>query len=168
MRIARLFVMFTALLLGIPAAGHAQDTAKAGVTVAYPGAIGVIWHVSNSIAIRPDFSFSHTSSESGGSLSEADGSTTGFDVSVLFYTKKYDTVRTYISPRFSYSHGSATNTVQALPAGAPAITLSATNDAAGGAGLFGAQYTPTRHFAVYGEFGIGFTHRDAKSSSLNT
>ena len=42
---------------------RAQDTGKAGVTLAYPASIGVIWHAGDNVAIRPDFTFSHSSTD---------------------------------------------------------------------------------------------------------
>ena len=166
MRIARLFAMFSALVLvlGLPPRAHAQDAGKTGLTIDYPGAIGIIWHASDAIAVRPDVTFSHASNES--TNSDSDGFGIGFDLGVLFYTKKLDNVRTYVSPRFSYTHSTTTLTPTTTVAG---LTSSkGTTNATGGAGTFGAQFTPTSHFAVYGEVGIGFTHHKSTSSNLGS
>ena len=77
--------------------------------------------------------------------------------------KKYDNVRTYVSPQFSYQHTSTTTTPPSGQGSLPVIT--STGHATGGAGAFGAQYTPTPHFSVYGEFGLAVQHNEATFSA---
>src|SRR5260221_1172023 len=69
--------------------------AKAGVAIGYPGGIGILWHATDGVAIRPDFSFLHNSSEG------SSGSAGGVNLSVLFYLKNTDHRGTYVSPRFT-------------------------------------------------------------------
>lgn len=156
MRTVRLLAIASALTLGTSVLAGAQDHGRAGVTIGYPGDVGVLWHASDSIAIRPVFTFNHSSSESGGG-SRVDGWGTGFGLSALFYLKKIDNVRTYVSPQFTYAHNSSTSTP---PSGVPtAVSVDASGSSTGGNGAFGVQYTPSPHFAVYGELGVAFAHQ---------
>lgn len=159
MRIGR-FISLTAgfVLAGCIAAG-AQDKGKAGVAIGYPGGIGILWHATDTVAVRPDFSFSHNTTEDSSS-----GSVFGADLSVLFYVKKYDNVRTYVSPRFTYSRASTTVTPTSTQSTLPEITTTSTNT--GGGGVFGAQYSPIARFSIFGELGLAFTHRQTKSAAL--
>ena len=162
MLIRRSLFLTGLFLLAVCGAARAQDTGKAGVTLAYPGSIGFIWHVGDSVAIRPDFTFSHSSTDGTNASAGSDSDAFGTDISVLFYLKKYDNVRTYISPRFSYSRTSSTSTpVSSTQAALPEIKV--TGSTTGGAGTFGAQYSPTKRFSVFGEAGIGFSSRKAES-----
>jgi hypothetical protein len=160
MRIRR-FLSLTAgfLLLGAVAAG-AQEKGKAGVAIGYPGGIGILWHATDNVAIRPDFTFTHTSTDGSGG---GDGWGIGTDLSVLFYVKKYDNVRTYVSPRLTYSR--STTTLQ-ISSGTPGTLpdVKSTSSSTGGAGVFGAQYSPNARFSVFGELGIGFSRRRTESS----
>jgi hypothetical protein len=159
MRIWR-FLYLTAgfLLAGCLGAG-AQDKGKAGVSIGYPGGIGILWHATDSVAVRPEFSFNRNSTDgtTGGT-----GWGIGTGLSVLFYLKKYDNVRTYISPRVNYTRSSSTLQVTSPPAGIP--ELKSTSTATGGAGVFGAQYSASSRFSVFGELGLAFSHRRSESS----
>ena len=42
----------------------AQEKGQAGITMGYPASIGVLWHLSDRVAIRPEFSFTNTDSSS--------------------------------------------------------------------------------------------------------
>ena len=155
MRIVRLLAIASAVMLGTSVLAQAQEHGKTGVTIGYPGDVGILWHASDTIAIRPTFTFSHTSNDTAGG-SSSDGWGAGIGVAALFYLKKYDNVRTYVSPQFSYTHTTVTSTP---PATVTSVTqIESTNHATNGGGAFGAQYTPTAHFSVYGELGIGFAH----------
>jgi len=144
----------SALVLGIPVAGSAQDAGKTGVTLAYPGAVGILWHVSDAVALRPTVTFSRVSLAG---LSDTHSTSLGADLSVLLYMKKYDAVRTYVSPRLSYVRSSNSGAAGTIP-------LDLTSHSTGFAGSFGAQYTPTPHFGVYAEAGVGYSRRTAPSS----
>jgi hypothetical protein len=160
MRIRR-FLFLTAgfLFAGCLAAG-AEEKGKAGIAIGYPGGIGILWHATDSVAIRSDFSFSHNSTEEASS-----GSAGGVDLSVLFYVKKYDNVRTYVSPRFTYSRA-VTNVSVSSPTQGTVQEIKSTSTNTGGGGVFGAQYLPVARFSVFGEVGIAFFHRHSKASSL--
>lgn len=168
MRIRRLLILAAGLFFAVSGTAGAQDGAKAGVTIGYPASIGLIWHATEKVAIRPAFSFSHNSSDSPNGSVESDGLAFGLDLGVLFYLKKYDNVRTYVSPRFSYTHTTTTSTSSSPTSVLPEIET--TSNSTGAAGVFGAQYSPSNRFSVYGEVGLAYTHRHTESgpSSLGT
>jgi hypothetical protein len=175
----RMVVMsLTALaLFGRDAA--AQDTARVGVAMGYPSSLGVIWQISNRIAVRPQVSFSHNTSEteqilggilgtviSGNSRTEIHASTIGVDLSALFYVGTWDNVRAYVSPAYTYSHTSSEFESAAGPllgSSLPVATsIKESLDGHGFRGTVGVQFTPHRRFAVYGE--TGFEYRRSESN----
>jgi hypothetical protein len=139
------------------AAARAQDHGNVGITIGFPAAVGVLWHVSDAVAIRPDFRISGTSSDPG----DVDGWTFGTGVSALFYMRDADNVRTYFSPRIDYQRN--TSNVTAL-----GIQQTRTSHAWGTAGSFGAEYNPNRRFGVFGEIGFSYSRLkvDAVSSFI--
>src|SRR6185503_15741863 len=92
------------LLFVLTASGtaSAQDHGPVGVTMAFPAAIGVIFHATDKVAVRPEFTFNHNSTEL--TTLDATSWSVGTGVSALFYLRTQDRVQTYISPRFSYTH----------------------------------------------------------------
>ena len=82
---------------------------------------------------------------------------------MLIYLKKYDDLRTYFTPRFTYAHGSSTSEASG-PVTNP--TATSTLNAYGFAGSFGGEYSLGRKFAVFGEVGFGFSHQTTKTSVL--
>lgn len=126
----------------------AQDTGKVGVTMAFPASLGVIFHATDTVAIRPEFSFARNTTE--GSV-ETNTWTLGTGVSALFYLHNYDHVRTYVSPRYGYSHASASASSSSI-ADTTVTSWSVT-------GSFGTEYAPTPKFSVFGEIGVGYTRQ---------
>lgn len=111
MRITRLLVSCVAITLAAPAAAGAQDAPKAGVVIGFPTALGIIWHASDRVAVRPEISVGGSSSDRTSSSFNSHSSSwgVGFGLGVLFYTHTEEHLRTYIVPRFFYHHMSATN-----------------------------------------------------------
>ena len=137
----------------LPATARAQERGQTGVVMGYPTTFAFIWHASDTLAIRPEVSFAHTSSESEISIFSVDASidtwTATVGGSVLWYLGRVDNVRTYFSPRIAFAHNSAdSSTNDDDPRTANTFAAS---------GSFGAQYTPVRKFSVYGEIGYGFS-----------
>jgi hypothetical protein len=148
------FAAAIAVALGIPAAAGAQDTPKAGIVIAYPTAVGILWHVTDKIAIRPEFNIQGSSTETTAAQFSTDSSgwAAGFGLSALFYMRTEDSLRTYIVPRFSYLHSSNSSK------GPTGVSVDVGSDSYGGSGAFGAQYTLGKRFALFGELGVGFDH----------
>ena len=163
MRIARILSLAAFTGLGAVSMAGAQDQGKVGITMGYPASIGVLWRVSDKVAIRPELSLSGGSAETSGSSfeSESDNWNISTGASVLFYLHKYDQLRTYFSPRFTYSRLSTTNEAS----GVTNSTTTTTGNSFGGAGLFGAEYSLGNKFAVFGEVGFGLNHTTTEGSS---
>ena len=127
----------------------------------YPASVGLIWHVTDNVAVRPEVSFALGSSETHSDIfdTEGDSSTFGTGVAALFSLREWDQVRAYAGPRFTY--GRTTSNSETLLDGVMELR-STTYELAG---LFGVQYTPHRRFAVFGEFGVGYTSRETNSDS---
>src|SRR3954471_1756262 len=134
---------------------NAQDAGRVGLTTGYPGSIGILWHISERSAVRPEFSFS-TNSSSSQSLVDAtsDFSSISTGISVLFFSPVRDNLKLYVSPRFGYTRTT----------GSSEITESTTDMYSIG-GMFGGHYALSRRFAVFGEAGFQYTHQ---TSSVTT
>lgn len=140
-----------ALLLAVPASAFAQDTAKFGLVLAVPASVSFIWHATDTVAIRPEFDVSGSSTEtSGGDLTTT---TINPAVSVVIYTQQWDAVRSYFSPRYDYQRNSAGGVGDGH---ASTQTFS---------GSIGVQFTPHRRFGVFGETGISFAWASAEIGS---
>ena len=161
-----LFIL--SLLLSVRGTAYAQDAGQIGISIGYPAAIGIVWHVTDSVAVRPDISFSTGSAEStaprfdilGSTVSAAsssDSTTVTVGVSGLLYLGKWDHLRTYVSPRFSYGRLSSSS--------GTTVTIDNTNSNYTTTGSFGAQYQIHRRFAVFGETGFGYSHSRTSFSS---
>ena len=148
------------ILLGLAAApAAAQEPGDRGLTVSAPSAIGFIWHMTPRVAIRPEVSFSITETDGEGSISDLRGRGVTLGASALFYTGRWDNLRTYVSPRLTYSWSSST-----FQGGGS--TFDSSSDAWGLAGSFGAQYSLGTRFAVFGEAGLQFSSSTSESPSL--
>ena len=134
---------------------YAQDTRAFGVTMGYPASIGVLWHVTEGVAVRPEFSFDFFSSESENSSpfggdSSSDGHAVSVGVSALFYVARWDMTRAYVVPRYAYSR--TTTTIE----GPFAVLGDSTGNAHDVSVSFGAQHTLGDRFAIYGELGLAY------------
>jgi hypothetical protein len=162
MRFATRLLIFT-VLLGIPVAVSAQDKGQAGITMGYPASIGLVYHLSDKIAVRPDFSFAHSTSEtdlpSGSVGSDSSGFSIG--VSALLYLRAWDKLRTYVTPRYGFSR--ASNDTDSVLGGESSVHTTTTIHAF--AGLFGAQYALHRHFSLFGEVGVNVSHSSGTSNT---
>jgi hypothetical protein len=134
----------------------AQDPGQIGITMGYPTAVGIIWHLSDSIAVRPEVNL--TTSTTNVSLSSTSATAYGVGVSALFYVKHWDALRAYVAPRYAYQHGSATSSIGIdlplpLPIDLPSFQTSTATSEHNFSGVFGAQYLLHRHFGFFGEVG---------------
>lgn len=172
MRIQRQLAIAAALLVCVSGTAAAQDAGKVGLTMGFPAAIGIQWHVSDKVAIRPEFSFSTTSSDitSGttGLEFEADSWTIGTNIAALFYLSTDDRLRTYVTPRFTWSRVSSTS--ELTPpiinpiTGVSTSESTTTGNAYGFGGSFGAQYGLGDRFVVFGELGLTYGHSTSESN----
>ena len=148
-----------AVLSPVPAfaqGAQAQDSPQLGLVAATPGNLAVIWNYSELLAIRPSLGFAHNSTSTEPPGTETSSTTWSPGVSVLFYTRKWDAVRAYVTPAYQYSHTGNSVT----PAGG--VTTESSTNSNQFSGSIGAQYDPHRHFGAFGELGLAYTHSSAQ------
>ena len=104
----------------------------------------VIAHLSDRLAVRPDVTFAWTSTDSDVILDRT-STTVGLGVSALVSSATLMPWRTYVSPRFAWSHNSSDNSVSNFASDTYSVS-----------GSFGAQYRLSDRFGVYGEIGIQY------------
>lgn len=165
------------LVLGGCTPVNAQEKGRAGVTMGYPASVGFVFHVTDGVALRPELSFDKSSYDHSSSLlgtsfsSSSDHTVVGVGLSALFYVGRWDNLRTYVSPRITYTR--ATSTVDTpitfapitlFPISTPA-TEKITNSYYSGAGSFGAQYSLSPKFGVFGEVGLDYRRSTTPGSS---
>ena len=143
-------VLVMGLVFGaVAASAHAQDSGRVGLTTGYPAVIGIQWHISESIAVRPEFSFTSTGSSSESLIdASTDFSTFNTGVSVLFYSPIRDNLKLYAAPRFAYGRTSGSGDL-----------VESTTNIYSISGSFGGHYALGRRFAVFGEAGVQYSHQ---------
>ena len=166
-------LMVSMLLLMMVRAAEAQENGQVGLVVGYPASAGVVWHLSERVAVRPEVTFSRSTSEQTSvplgpfqvtSTSSGDSWQVTTGVSALVYVHRRDALRMYVSPRFAYSRTSSTNTnAIASPFGGTS-TFESKIAQYSGAGSFGVQYSLSRTFSVFGEIGAAYTRSETSSS----
>ncbi len=148
-------VASVALVLASPAA--AQEVGQKGIVVAAPTSAGLVWQVTDKLAVRPLISFAWMSNglddidlgnvvTPGGivelpSLSlAADRSNylVRLDFSVLWTVAKSEGLRVYLAPSIAHRWASSLLDNDALEVG----------------GAFGMHYNVTKRFGVFGETGV--------------
>ena len=134
-----------ALLLLAPATALAQEERTVGVSMGYPSTVAVLWHATDRVAVRPEITFSTSSTDVGDRDSSASAVSVG--ASVLFYVLQRDALSTYVAPAYGYAHGSNEST----------SGLESTSRAHNISGSFGVQYRLGERVSVFGETGISFT-----------
>ena len=133
----------------------AQDTRTLGVAMGYPASVGILWHVSGSVAVRPELSFISSSTETEttspiGGDSSSDGNIVSVGLSALFYLARWDMTRAYVVPRYAYSR--TTTSIDGVFTG----VTDSTGNAHTFVVSFGAQHPLGDRFAVYGELGLAY------------
>jgi opacity protein-like surface antigen len=120
----------------------------------------MVWQPSDGFALRPEVSFSTTSIDSA-STGLRDTTSLGVGLSGLFYVARWESLSTYVSPRFVYNR--VTTGPSALAAQTNTYSL---------IGSFGSQYALNRRFGVFGEVGVGYSRVEQQleisSTSFNS
>ena len=156
---AQPFVLLAILIA--PGVARAQDPPKVGLAMGYPASVGVVWHLVDRVALRPEFTWSKVSNDSPAItdpvLGEVGAATTSgtwqaaTGLSALVYLSRHDSLRTYVAPRLAYSRTSGSTGVPGTPTSSSTIT-----EAWSTTGSFGAQYAFGRHLALFGEVGMNY------------
>jgi len=167
MRARALVWVLLAVVAAVPARpAAAQQAGDVGVTMGYPGALGVVWHVTGGVALRPDVAVTRSTSEStttstgifqGAALSSSntsEGWNTTVGLSALVTVRTIDRLRLYLTPRVAWSHATSDNET-GLTGALSAFT--ATTKGVVASGAFGTQYNVHDRFALFGELGLQYT-----------
>jgi hypothetical protein len=171
-----LTVVVLAMVMGWSRAASAQDE-KVGLTMGYPTAVGVLWQVSDGVALRPEFSWARSSIDHDSAFSQDFSNSNGvsFAVSALVRLRQWGAVRSYIAPRFEAVRTTTETTVELpspqFPPGFPSSqTVKTTGTSYEGGGSIGVQASPAPHFGVFGEVGLMYarTKTDGESSILQS
>lgn len=143
-------------IAALSATASAQDAGRVGLTTGYPGVIGILWHASDRMGIRPEFSFTKndSSSESAFTNAASDFWSFGTGVSLLIFAPLRDNLKTYVSPRFAYTRTSGGGD-----------TAESTADAYFVSGAFGGHYALGQRFALFGELGLSYSHQTGSVTS---
>jgi|RhiMethySRZTD1v2_1073278.scaffolds.fasta_scaffold00937_6 hypothetical protein len=166
MRHLTVLVLLIASLLCVRQAS-AQDAGSIGVTMGYPASVGLLWHVTERVALRPELTFNHSSTETdttlpiGGINTSASNNYVVVGLSALFYVAKWDSTRAYVVPRYGFSR-STTSTEGVV---VTQLNFESTVTTHSGGVSFGAQHLLGEHFAIYGELGLSY---DRLSTELPT
>ena len=157
-----------ALVLGYGSAA-AQEEHRVGLTAGYPAAVGLVWHVSDRLALRPEVSIARTTTNTiisayDGGESTLNSWSVGVSLSGLIYLASWGDLRTYLSPRFAYTWNRATSKSEGWNPGgsttkSPSYALS---------GSVGAEYALARRLSVYFEAGLGYSDQHQNSSFIET
>src|SRR5678815_3932200 len=72
-----------------------------GMSIGYPGTIGIVWQPNDRLAFRPDVTFGYQSSGGTDTNSTKDWKI-GTGISTLIYLRTTRPFRVYVSPRYGY------------------------------------------------------------------
>jgi hypothetical protein len=155
------FVAVLVMVFGFSTHAFAQEKGKLGLTMGYPSSVGIVYHVTDKLAIRPELNIAQASTETnvpaiagisiGTSTVTSSSWAIGTGVSGLFYVRQWDDLHLYVSPRWTYGHVSASGSGLTSGDDNSVNTWSLT-------GSIGAQYALGKRFGVFGEVGFGYQH----------
>jgi hypothetical protein len=155
LRVIALAVSAAAVLTAAaPAQAQTPNEPRTALTLGYPGTIGVLFKVTERVAVRPELDLSGASADETSSTSLAVGA------SVLFYWPPVDDVRFYVSPRVVYHHSSASTDDLAFDV---ELDRSATSVS----GSIGAEFNPRPRFGIFGEVGFQYSRSSSELTFLD-
>jgi hypothetical protein len=131
----------------------AQENGGAGLTLAYPVSVGIVWPVSKTLALRPELTGAVRASEA--TLTSATGNTTpnGSSDSRSLYVRQWDALRAYLVPRFAYTRSTTRAGATDDVVSEYAVT-----------GWFGLKCVLSRRFAIFAELGAGYNRQKGSST----
>lgn len=147
-------VLTLCALCAWPAAAYAQERGNVGLVIAMPTDVGVIWHVTDTVAVRPEINFSFGSSELEGLGASAESSRRAYslETSVLFYAGDVSGVRTYVAPRVGFEWSSLDPQDNDTEISGDSVEVSLS---------YGAEYAPVARFSIFGELGLEYARATA-------
>jgi len=157
MKRAWVFVAVLVTTLAATGPASAQEKGQVGLVMGYPASVGVQFHVSDGVAIRPEVTFSRASGTitySGDNFVEpeanSDATAFGIGLKALFYLKKWESLRAFVTPGFVYARSTTTNRYSTN-------SNKSTSNSYQVLGSFGAQYALSRRFGILGEVGVQYS-----------
>jgi hypothetical protein len=172
MSVFRVVLLSCVLVVVSAAPALAQGDRTVGLVMGIPVQVGLLWHATDRVALRPDVSFSWSSSDLGASSvgdieysSSTSASNLSLGLTLLYYLGDDDGVRTYVAPRYRVRRASTSTESAIVIPGIPDVLpdndrrITQVNHSGGVS--FGASYAPAARLAVFGEAGLEF----ASSSS---
>lgn len=170
MSVYRVAIASCLLLLSTAGTALAQNDRTVGLVMGVPVQVGLLWHATERVAVRPDVSFNWSSSESSsdsllsdlgyGGTTSSSSTRVATGVSLLFYLTGAEDLRTYIAPRYSFSRSSSSSSTDLSVPGVPdglLLTSDSTHTSHSVGGLFGTSYSLGSRFTVFGEIGFDFS-----------
>jgi hypothetical protein len=163
--------------LVLPAASSsAQEKGQIGITMGYPASVGIVWQIAERVAVRPEISLSQSSVTTVSTLTVSFGNQTqttqtqassettsvATGVSGLLSLWKRDSLSAYVTPRYAYTRGTAS---QVTPDSVLASDVVTTSHLVSGS--FGAHYALGKRFGVFGEVGIAYTRVNLETPSFS-
>ena len=144
-------------MLLFPVVAAAQEKGDTGFVASAPASIGMIWHATDRLALRPEVSFGFTATDGRDIGPDIDSRSVSLGVAALFYVKQWDDARAYVSPRYAYSYSSSS---------IEGISLDSTSTGQAVSGTFGAQYGFSSRFGVFGEAGVQFASQVSSTDGV--
>ncbi|MCC7042293.1 MAG: hypothetical protein IT183_00380 [Acidobacteria bacterium] len=167
-------VILGSCLLTVSLAGttFAQDR-SVGLVMGAPLQVGILWQANDDVAVRPDISWSWSSSELGAASpggeasfgSSISGGRLSAGFSVLFYLNDVDGLRSYVAPGYSVTRVTMTSesSLSVPSLGDDDLQNRSTQTSHQGSVVFGAQQAIGTRLRVFGEVGLAFSTSSAKS-----
>ena len=157
----RIGIIVVCVLLGSAARAAAQEAGQAGIAMGYPTSVAVIFHVTDKVAVRPEFSFQHSTSDFDFLGNDGTQTATGISLGVsgLFYLREWDNVQTYVSPRYEWTRTTFDSDASENESRGTGHVFT---------GSFGAQYALHRRFGVFGEVGLSYRTSDTEVDGIDT
>jgi len=125
------------------------------------GAISVIWHVTERVALRPELGISGSNVSNSVLDAEATQQNVSPGIGALFYLGPLDKFRVYVSPRYAYarSHNESSSPFSSSESTVTTHIMT---------GSVGAQFSMHEHFAAFGELGFAYNHAKTGSTTNNS
>lgn len=164
----RLSVLVSACLWSMAAVpSWAQPARAVGLTMGYPAGVGLLWHVTEAVALRPDMSVTRSTVDTtttqtllGSTVQAAETTTewnTSAGVSVLVTLHDTERLRLYAVPRIAWFRSDRSND------GANAVAIDSDYDGLQASGGVGAHYGLGDRVAVFGELGVQYVRQTVSS-----
>ena len=163
-RLRAAVLLLPVLVVAQSAPALAQETRNVGISMGYPASVGVVVHVTDSVALRPEISFTRISSDSDSPFGDFSTSNYTYEIGIsgLLYVGRWDKLRAYVTPGYAYRRTGGSNEVTVFPE-VDSTTLSGHDFK----GSFGAQYSLHEKFSVFGEAGLRYFTQQTRSAFSN-